>query len=90
MESENSWLYNFNYNNVKYTVIKFNLYFMVHSNVWNFEKIWLSGILIIIRKPKVWWTEGRTDERIWGSLYTPNSRRAGGIIIDHSFIRICV
>jgi hypothetical protein len=25
---------------------------MVHSNVWKFEKIWLSGTLIIIRKPK--------------------------------------
>jgi hypothetical protein len=39
---------------VKYTVFKFNLYLMVHSNVWKFEKIWLSGTLIIIRKPKVW------------------------------------
>ena len=33
---------------------------MVYSNVWKFEKIWLSGTLIIIRKPKVW----RTDVRI--------------------------
>jgi len=33
----------------------------------------LSGTLIIIRKPKVWRTDGRT----WGSLYTPDSRRAG-------------
>jgi hypothetical protein len=33
---------------------------MVHNNVWKFEKIWLSGTLIIIRKPKVW----RTDMRI--------------------------
>ena len=46
--------------NVKYTVIKLNLYFMVHSNVWKFEKIWLSSTLIIIRKPKVWRTDGRT------------------------------
>jgi hypothetical protein len=38
--------------NVNYTVIKLDLYFMVHSNVWKFEKIWLSGTLIIIRKPK--------------------------------------
>jgi hypothetical protein len=38
---------------VKYTVIKLNLYFMVHSNVRKFEKILLSGTLIIIRKPKV-------------------------------------
>jgi hypothetical protein len=53
---------------MKYTVIKLNLYFMVHSNVWNFEKIWLSGTLIIIRKPKV----SQTDERTWGSLYTPD------------------
>ena len=44
--------------NVKYTVIKLNLYFMVHRNVWKFEKIWLSGTLIIIWKPKV----GRTDD----------------------------
>ena len=49
----NSWTVN-----VKYTVIKFNLYFMLHSNVW---KIWLSGTLIIIRKPKVWWTDGHED-----------------------------
>jgi hypothetical protein len=34
--------------NGKYTVIKLNLYIMVHSNVWKFEKIWLSGTLIII------------------------------------------
>jgi hypothetical protein len=34
---------------------------MVHSNVWKFEKIWLSGILIIIRKPKVWRTDGHED-----------------------------
>jgi len=33
----------------------------------------LSDTLIIIRKPKVW----RNDERTWGSLYTPDSRRAG-------------
>jgi len=50
--------------NVKYTVIKLNLYFMVHSNVWKFQKIWLSGSLIIIRKPKVWRTNGQTDMRI--------------------------
>jgi hypothetical protein len=43
-----------------------NLYFMVHSNVWKYEKIWLSGTLIIIRKPKVWWTDGRT----WSVKYT--------------------
>jgi hypothetical protein len=57
---------------VKYTVFKFNLYLMVHSNVWKFEKIWLSGTLIIIRKPKVWWMDGQEDP-----LYTPDSRRAG-------------
>jgi hypothetical protein len=38
--------------NVKYTLIKFNLYFMVYSIVLKFEKIWLSGTLNIIRKPK--------------------------------------
>jgi hypothetical protein len=38
--------------NVKYTIIKFNLYFMVYSIVLKFEKIWLSGTLNIIRKPK--------------------------------------
>jgi hypothetical protein len=35
--------------NVKYTIIELNLYFMEHSNVWQFEKIWFSGTLIIIR-----------------------------------------
>jgi hypothetical protein len=40
------------------TVIKLNLNFMVHSNLWKFEKIWFSGTLIIIRKPKVWRTNG--------------------------------
>jgi hypothetical protein len=34
-----------------YTVIKFNLYLMVHSIVLKFEKIWLSHTLNIIRKP---------------------------------------
>ena len=34
---------------------------MVHSIVLKFEKIWLSGTLIIIRKPKVWRTDGRTN-----------------------------
>ena len=37
---------------------------MVHSNVWKFEKIWLSGTLIIIRKPKVWWTDRHEDPYI--------------------------
>jgi len=37
----------------------------------------LSGTLIIIRKPKVWRTDGRTDGWTWRSLYTPDSRRAG-------------
>jgi len=35
---------------------------MVHSNVWKFEKIWLSGTLIIIRKPSV--TDGHEDPYI--------------------------
>jgi hypothetical protein len=38
--------------NVKYTIIKLNLYFMIYSIVLKFEKIWLSGTLNIIRKPK--------------------------------------
>jgi hypothetical protein len=38
--------------NVKYTIIKLNLYFMAYSIVLKFEKIWLSGTLNIIRKPK--------------------------------------
>ena len=38
--------------NVKYTVIEFNLYLMIHSIVLKFEKIWLSLTLNIIRKPK--------------------------------------
>jgi hypothetical protein len=37
---------------------------MIHSNVWKFEKIWLSSTLIIIRKPKVWWTDGHEDPYI--------------------------
>jgi hypothetical protein len=69
--------------NVKYTVIKLNLYFMVHSNVWKFEKIWLSSTLIIIRKPKVWRTDGRTNvhedpyipppPRLSAGVYKPNT-----------------
>jgi hypothetical protein len=35
-----------------YTIIKLDLYFMVYSIVLKFEKIWLSGTLNIIRKPK--------------------------------------
>jgi len=46
---------------------------MVYSIVLKFEKIWLSGTLIIIRKPKVW----QTDERTWGSLYTPRLSPSG-------------
>jgi len=46
---------------------------MVYSIVLKFEKIWLSGTLITIRKPKGW----RMDRQTWGSLYTPDSRRAG-------------
>jgi hypothetical protein len=38
--------------NVKCTVIVLILYLMVHSIVLNFEKIWLSATLNIIRKPK--------------------------------------
>jgi hypothetical protein len=38
--------------NEKYTLIVLNLYFMVYSIVLKFEKIWLSGTLNIIRKPK--------------------------------------
>jgi hypothetical protein len=53
------------YGKCEITVIKLNLYFMVHSNVWKFENIWLSGTLIIIRKPNVWWTDGHDD------LYLP-------------------
>jgi hypothetical protein len=34
--------------NVKYTIIKINLYFMVYSIVLKFEKIWLSGTLNIM------------------------------------------
>ena len=37
---------------VKYTIIKLNLYFMVYSIALKFEQIWLSGTLDIIRKPK--------------------------------------
>jgi hypothetical protein len=37
---------------VKYTIIKLNLYFMVYSIVLKVEKIWLSGTLNIVRKPK--------------------------------------
>jgi hypothetical protein len=37
---------------VKYSIIKLNLYFMVYSIALKFEHIWLSGTLDIIRKPK--------------------------------------
>jgi hypothetical protein len=46
------WIIKYRLNNVKYTIIKFNLYFMVYSIVLKFEKIWLSDTLNIIRKPK--------------------------------------
>jgi hypothetical protein len=36
---------------VKYTVIKFNLYLIVHSIELKFEKIWLSHTSNITRKP---------------------------------------
>jgi hypothetical protein len=48
-----------------YTVIVLNLSFIVHSNVRKFEKIWLSGTLINIQKPKVWQTDELMD------LYIP-------------------
>jgi hypothetical protein len=38
--------------NVNFTIIEFNLYFMVHRIVLKFEKIWLSCTLNIIRKPR--------------------------------------
>jgi hypothetical protein len=53
---------------------------MVHRNVWNFEKIWLIGTLIIIRKPKVW----RTDMRI--PLYLRLSS-IGGIKTVHNTMK---
>ena len=37
---------------VKFSIIKLNLYFMVYSIALKFEQIWLSGTLDIIRKPK--------------------------------------
>jgi hypothetical protein len=40
---------------------KFEIHRNVHSNVWKFKKIWLSGTLIIIRKPQVWRTDGHED-----------------------------
>ena len=49
---------------------------MVHSIVLKFEKIWLSITLIIIRKPKVWRMDGRTD-RHEDPYIPPDSRRAG-------------
>jgi hypothetical protein len=70
------YLWNSGTVNVKYTVIELNLYLMVHSIVLKFEKIWLSGTLIIIWKPKV--TDGRTDMRI--PIYSRLSS-SGGIII---------
>jgi hypothetical protein len=63
----------------KYTVFKFNLYLMVHSNVWKFEKIWLSGTLIIIRKPKVW----RTDMRIPINPDSPKIQLCFGDILQY-------
>ena len=50
---------------MKYTVIEFNLYFMVHSNVWKFEKIWLSVTFNYYLKTKNV-TDGQTDERTDG------------------------
>ena len=38
---------------VKYSIIKLNLYFMVYSIALKFEQIWLSGTLEIIREPKM-------------------------------------
>jgi hypothetical protein len=60
---------------VKYTAIILNLYCMVHSNVWKFDKIWLSSTLIIIRKPKVWWTDRHGDPYI----PPPRLSSSGGI-----------
>jgi hypothetical protein len=36
---------------------------MIYSIVLEFDNIWLSGTLIIIRKPQVWRTDGRTNGR---------------------------
>jgi hypothetical protein len=46
-KGHNSWTVN-----VNFTIIEFNLYFMVHRIVLKFEKIWLSRTLNIIRKPR--------------------------------------
>jgi hypothetical protein len=67
---------------VKYTVIKDNLYFMVHGNVWKLEKIWLSGTLIIIRKPKVWRTDGRTDGQ------TEKGHNSGTVNVKYTVIEL--
>jgi hypothetical protein len=54
----------------------FNLYFMVHSNVWKCEKIWLSGTLIIIRKPKCdGQTDGHEDPYIPPTLFERGNRK---------------
>ena len=49
---------------------------MVHSIVLKFEKIWLNGTLIIIRKPKVWRTNEHEDPYI-----PPRLSSSGGIKI---------
>jgi hypothetical protein len=62
---------------------------MVHSNVWKLEKIWLSGTLIIIRKPKVWRTNEHEDpyipptlvERGYKNIYQQNQYRTRKYII---------
>jgi hypothetical protein len=52
LSSKRKWGHNSWTVNVNFTIIKLNLYFMVHRIVLKFEKIWLSRTLNIIRKPR--------------------------------------
>ena len=58
---------------MKYTVIELDLYLMVHSIVFKFEKIWLSGTLKLLSGNQK--CDGRTNGH--EDPYTPPTRRAG-------------
>jgi hypothetical protein len=60
--------------NVKYTIIKLNLYIMVYSIVLKFEKIWLSHTLNIIRKSKKSLFSKRKSTQCCGPLNTGRVR----------------
>ena len=77
---------------MKYTIIKLNLYFMVYSIVLKFEKIWLSGTLNIIRKPKKGHNSGTVNVKytvieltciLWYTAICESLKRFGCAVLNY-------